>query len=60
MAIRVDEDEDEGVGGSESWERRGECARRGAASIVSITDNNKLFVRVWHAADSVRPTISTV
>lgn len=40
--------------------RGAECAwRRRAMSIVSITDC-RLFVPVWHATDSTKPTITTI
>ena len=39
------------------WGCGGVALRRAMSTIVSITDNNKLFVRVWHAIDSTRPTI---
>ena len=34
--------------------------RRRTMSIVSITDDNNLFVRVWRATDSKKPIITTV
>ena len=37
-----------------------ECVQHGAALITLITDNNKLFVYVWHARDSMRLTILTI